>query len=677
MIRSRTALGLACLALAACEDLTGLVDALEDRVEMRLDPDATSFYGMPYPNTLRFDGAAGTIDLSGFPDPEGRAQVGQILALAAEERTGFPLTPVVTMGFDGAIDSSRLSTNEDAPPPTPWLAWFVNVDPTHPRYGRRIPALAAWYPEAGAYTDENVLALIPWPGLVLDAGAVWAAVVLRDVGDAEGRPLGQGRSLTEALAGRGDVRLAEWLAPLATWLAEADDAPAAGAIAAATVFPTGDPAGELRRLVEAVAEVTTTTVAEPFVRTYADETICVLEGKLRFPQYQTGEPPYADGGGVFEWGADGLPVKQRDEDVPAVFVLPRGVTMPTAGFPFLEYVHGSGGIARQLIDRGPKTAEFPEGTPWRGPAWLAASRGLAAGGHAMPISPDRVEGVQDFDYIQLSNLGSVRDGFRQGMIELTLKRRWLDDVTFSTTLCPESVAPGGFRIDGSRHATMGHSMGAMYANMYAAVTGETLADIPTGSGGYWSYFIFTTDLIPGAKEILRTLFGIPGRETWGPVHPLMGLFQQFVEKVDPIVFVPRVVGDPLPGLAPKHLLLAFGREDVYFSDRTQRAMSLAYGAPLAGDEVVPGTRAMLDGLLGLKAEALPAEANLDVDGAMVTAAQTQWEPDLPHEPNGHNVVFQYDALRWGLGCFLADLAAGRTPVYRDGTAIDDPLAPCD
>jgi hypothetical protein len=665
--------------LPACDDVATLPDLGGDRVTMRLEPHAADFFAMPYPNSLRFDAEARRINLDGFPNPESRTHVDEILRLAAEERGGFSLTPVVTFAFDDAIDASALPTDEDTPPPAQPLAWFVNVSPGHSGYGRRIPALAAWYPEAGAYAPANLLALVPWPGLTLDGDADWAAIVLREVGDEGGRPLGQAAALAAALAGRGDATLAESYAPLAAWLADATDAPAAGAIAAATVFPTGNPAAELKRLVEAVAATTAPTLVQPFEQVHLDEAFCLVRGKLRFPQYQNGVAPYGTGGGVFTFGDDGLPVKQRDEDVPVVLTLPRGVTMPASGFPYLEYVHGSGGVATQLIDRGPKTAEYPEGTPWRGPAYLAATRGLAAGGHAMPISPDRVPDVGDFDYIQLSNLGSVRDSFRQGMIELTLKRRWLAEVTLPTSLCPESTAPGGaFRFNSDRHATMGHSMGAMYANMYAAITSETLADIPTGSGGYWSYFIFTTDLIPGAREILRALFGIPGRETWGPVHPLMGLFQQFVEKVDPIAFAPHVVADPLPGVQAKHLFLMFGREDVYFSDRTQRAMTLAYGAPLAGPEVVPGTLDLLAALTDLQPASLPLTGNLTAaDGTKVTAGQTQWQPDLPHEPNGHNVVFQYDALRWAFGCFLADIAAGQTPIYRDGAAVTDVLADCD
>lgn len=665
--------------LPACDDIAALPDVLGGRIMVQMDPDGADFFSMPYPNSLRYDAAAGRIDLAGFPNPESRSHVDEIVRLAAEERGGFSVTPVVTFTFDGPIDAASLPTDEDAPPPSASPVWFVNVSATHPGYGRRVPALAAWYPDAGAYAPANTLALVPWPGLSLDGGAEWAVVVLREVGDADGRPLGQAPALTAALAGRGDARLTVLYAPLAAWLGSGEGAPPAGAIAAATVFPTGNPAAELKALVEAVAATTSATLTTPFEQIHLDDAFCLLRGRLRFPQYQNGEAPYGAGGGVFTFGADGLPVKQRDEDVPVVLTLPRGVTMPADGFPYLEYVHGSGGVALQLIDRGPKTAEFPEGTPWRGPAYLAATRGLAAGGHAMPISPDRVPDVGDFDYIQLSNLGSVRDSFRQGVIELTLKRRWLRDLTLPAGLCPESVATGGlFRFNPDLHATMGHSMGAMYANMYAAITSETLADIPTGSGGYWSYFIFTTDLIPGAREILRALFGIPGRETWGPVHPLMGLFQQFVEKVDPIAFARHVVADPLPGVPAKHLFLMFGREDVYFSDRTQRAMSLAYAAPLAGPEVVPGTQALLGGVLGLDATTLPLTANLIAgDGTKVTAAQTQWQPDLPHEPNGHNVVFQYDALRWSFGCFLADVAAGRSPTYRDGAAVTDIQADCD
>ena len=51
-------------------------------------------------------------------------------------------------------------------------------------------------------------------------------------------------------------------------------------------------------------------------------------------------------------GDDGLPIVQREEDAPVVITVPRQ-PMPAGGYPLVLYFHGSGGLAAQVVDRGP------------------------------------------------------------------------------------------------------------------------------------------------------------------------------------------------------------------------------------------------------------------------------------------------------------------------------------
>ena len=55
--------------------------------------------------------------------------------------------------------------------------------------------------------------------------------------------------------------------------------------------------------------------------------------------------------GTFEYDSMGTPIKQRDITIPIVFAIPKQ-EMPAGGWPLLHYIHGSGGYADQVIERG-------------------------------------------------------------------------------------------------------------------------------------------------------------------------------------------------------------------------------------------------------------------------------------------------------------------------------------
>ncbi|RMF13085.1 MAG: hypothetical protein D6761_11745, partial [Candidatus Dadabacteria bacterium] len=557
---------------------------------VRFEPDGGDFYALPYPMQARYDADTRVIDLSDFPNPGDNYLVNQVLERAQEPVDGFGLLPVVSMAFSARLDDEMLPDDVNAPPPAQPLIFFLNVDPDSPGYGERIPAITAWYDSGGNYVGENVLTFAPWNGFPLRPGTWWAAVVLRELRDADGNRLGAPDALVELLKGRGDSRLTETFAPLARYLDEASDL-AVRDIAAATVFRTGDPVARMRAdVLDAVAHFADrVTAATPWSLIHSEDAMCVFTRDLWLPQFQQDEPPFAEAGsGRIARDADGRLVLQRMEAVKTILVVPRGVQEPENGFPYLEYIHGSGGIATQIVDRGPVTEVGGSETPWRGPGWIAALHGYASGAQAMPISPDRVPGVADYDYVQITNIGIIVDNFTQGVIELALRRHALADVTLAASACPGVLTSDGVvNIDTSVHATMGQSMGAMYTNMFGAVTEGTQAMIPTGSGGYWSFFIFSTEFLEGAGDLVRSVIGASTDEPVSNLHPAMGLFQQFAEAVDPIVFVPRLVQDPLPGVNRKHMYVPHGRNDVYFSDMTQRAMASAYGIPLAGEPIDP------------------------------------------------------------------------------------------
>src|SRR5207248_1241119 len=84
-----------------------------------------------------------------------------------------------------------------------------------------------------------------------------------------------------------------------------------------------------------------------------------------------------------------------DEIAPIAISLPKG-EMPTGGFPFIIYFHGSGGLSTAVIDAGPLQSPTDQvGTPGEGPAYVMAPHGFAMAGSALPLNPERVPGATD------------------------------------------------------------------------------------------------------------------------------------------------------------------------------------------------------------------------------------------------------------------------------------------
>jgi hypothetical protein len=664
VLRSLLVLVLAAAAASACDPSATGTTYGHAGTTVRYQAAAAGFYALPYPNDLRYDAAAHTIDLHDFPNPKHNDAVAQMVTLAGERRYGFGVMPVAMFAFDGALSPARIPSDFDVPPTDPTHIFFVNIDADSPRYGERVAALGHWFPEAGPNTPANLLTFAPWAGVTLAPNAIYAAIVLRTLEDAGGRTLGQDARLGAALAGDGGARgdLRALFAPLAAYLATHADLKR-DAIAAATVFTTGDPAALMQSYVADARNRFAAAITEPLTLYHSEAAFCAFAGKLRLPQFQNGTPPYGTAGeGRVVLDGNGRLVKQRNEDVRFVITLPTG-TMPAQGFPLLQYTHGSGGVAAEMIDRGRVTVVDGPEEPWRGPAYHAALQGYAAVGQAMPISPDRVAGATSYDYLQLTNLHSMAGNFIQGTIEMALTRDLLYGFTLPAGSCP-GLATGGMpiRFDPALRVNMGQSMGAMYTNLYSAIATDTVAVIPTGSGGYWSFFLFGSELIPDAERLLKVILGVPEAITLDHLYPVLGLFQQYAEAVDPVGFVSRITREPLAGVPAKHLYVPFGYEDKYFNRRTQRAIALGYGVPLAGDPIDAEMGRQLSRFRGLKPAALPAAANVAAgDGRRVTAVAAQF-PEDEIQKNGHTVYAQNDAVLFQYTCFLKTLAAGAPAV---------------
>jgi hypothetical protein len=650
-------------------DATGATELVFDLTADTTKP--ATFYSQPFPLDTRLN-SSGAPDYSGFP-LGGNATVGNMVPIASG-RKGFSTLAVAYFQFTGPL--AALDPTTVVPAKTSSNILLIDVDPVSPDRGKLFPTVASTLPE-DPYTAANVVSVAAQPGFVLFPNRKYAFVIRREQRDAHGDLLTVNPTL--ALLAQGTApstsngpAVAALYVPLFDTLKTVGVAP--NDVAAATVFTTGDEVGVtadmstqlLAKYPATISNLTVTNVGGDAGSTYPR--ICELQGTVSLPQFQVGTPPFATDGGTFDIGSDGLPVMQRMAAVPMAISIPTTGPMPTAGYPLVLFFHGSGGVSTQFIDRGPILVPDGGEVPGQGPAYVLAPFGFAMAGAALPENPERVPGATETEYLQISNLASLLGNFRQGIIEqrmflLALSKLTIEPGTLAGT-CPKVDVPAGQQVhfDPSNFYSQGQSMGGMYANLITAVEPSFRAEVPSGAGGFWTYFIFQSAFVPNANGLLNLALGVQN-ETLTFMHPALSLIETGWEAVDPIVSVPRVSRNPLPGTKPRPIYEPVGQNDSYFSNDVYNAVALAYGHREVGSVIWPSMQTVLTevGLNGIT----PYPAKNDVsslDGGAYTGVVAQYDADSV-TGDGHYIFAQLDAVKYQYGCFLGTmLATGKATV---------------
>ena len=426
------------------------------------------FFELPYPSDLRLT-ADGKPQLASFPNPRGVPML-EIFRGMAMQRAGFPTVPVGYFRFSAplAAGAQGLLIDLAAQAALPSVSELLQHDD---------------------YTPHDVLAVAPRQGFVLKPKSKYAFVVLRSARDAAGALLGVPAALDQVLHGvTPEAALGaaarDLYAPLPAALRHAGVDPAE--VAAATVFTTGDVVAETFATSSAVMAKYPLTLSNLKLDATLNPLACVLTGSMTVPQFQKGTPPF-DSDGLFVFGSDGVPVKQRDEIAPIAIVIPRQL-MPDAGYPLALYFHGSGGVSRAVIDMGRTLTIGGQPQAGTGPGYIMAMHGIASAGSALPVNPERLPGASDTAYLNFLNLPAMRDTFRQGVIEQRLFLDALLALQLPPSLlagCTGAALPAGqsaFHFDASSTVAQGQSMGGMYTNLVSAVEPRIRAAVPTGAG---------------------------------------------------------------------------------------------------------------------------------------------------------------------------------------------------
>ena len=597
-----------------------------------------AFYDLPFPLDTRL--RDGRPDLRGWPHAPESEAAPAIRDLAADRR-GFGALGAVYFRFDAPTGIDL----RDARAPTPAdPLLLVDVDPASPERGRLYPLVAGDIPP-DAYAPPHLLALAPLPGVVLPPGRAHAFVVRRGAADLAPAP---------AFEALGAGPLADTYAPL--WETLATLGVPREDVVVASIVTAHDVVAETAALADRVAAERGAAGHAPELQGLALDPddgaaharFCELHATLEVPRFQRGEPPY-DTGGLFAFDAEGAPIPQTTDSIPVVLTVPRA-PMPEGGFPLALYVHGSGGLSGQVVDRGPVSDRGGERAKGLGPAHELALSGIAAAGSAMPVNPERLPGADDRAYLNFENLPAYRDTFRQGVLELRL----LLDAIERLALDPEALegCAGPTLPEGTSAFTfrprvgMGQSMGAQYIVLFAAIDPRIEALAPTGSGGYFALLSEALGLAPVVGSLLGT------RRRPGLLHPGLQLTQLAWEPAEPFVSMPRLTTRPLPGHPRRPLYAPLGENDSFFPEPVFDAAAVAYGAQQVGEEVWPETQRWLAaaGLGGVAS--YPVRANR----AGVSSAVAQFEPD--GLVDAHHVFMQRPEVRRQWRCFFETHLAG-------------------
>lgn len=634
-----------------------------------------TFYRFPFPSDMRLS-ASGGPDVTGFPNQNANEKVANVVGIIPQHK-GFPLAPIAYFQFQKALAKRKsqdlIEASADAP------VMLLDIDPKSPQRGTLYPIVTTELPSDG-YVPDHLLAVGVYPGVILHQERTYAFVVMRQYNDAQGESLGAPKVLNELKAGH--TPEGAWGEKLKTlyeplWETLKQKQISLDDVAAATVFTTGNVVSDTERISSALRQKNTLEIKglklDPSDGNH--ERFCELHGTMSVPIYQKGTPPY-DTEGLFEMGADGLPIKQRDKTIPIVITIPKK-PMPPAGYSLTMYIHGSGGVASQVVDRGPRVPKTDPRYRGQGPSHILAPYALATASMAMPLNPERVPGASTLAYFNLNNLKIFRDTYRQGVIEL----RMFLDALLKLKIPPDTLGacqgptlPQGesaFFFADKRLTLMGQSMGGTYSNLMAAVEPRFKAVVPTGTGGYWGYFAYKNNLAYLNQAIITSLLGF--ENALDHLHPVMNALQTAWEAADPFTHSAYLSRRKLkPDFPVRSIYEPVGLNDTYFTTTLLDLMAAGYGNQQAGPDVWPGMQIRL-GALGLDGKATyPVKNNRrGADDTPYTGVVVQFKPDQATN-NGHIVAFQRDDVKHQYSCFLSTFVSTGIGVVPAPAALDTP-----
>ncbi len=575
------------------------------------DPER-DYFRLPYPADLRRKG--GGIDLEGFPRapaefapaPELATVIDRWMAHIEQDTAGFPLEGAVL--FRSSVVPSTIKGIR-----------YLNITAGHPQYGKTIQGqtfTALSGPKSGNhYICDNWLAIEPIDGIPLDPGTTYAVVLLDSTKPKAGGEFTKDadlKAMFSATTPKDPLQAAAWptFAPLREYIAAADGDTSlrADEIIAATVFTTGPQRDLLARAREAVyqgplqlSDLHTCDAAGPSpcssdpglsdeeraARTCTlDNSFTEIQGRVTLPIFQEGRAPYASLGGKIQVDGDGVPILHDVQSACFSLVVPSGET-PAAGWPTLVFAHGTGGSFRSAIAEGLARRLADAGI-----ATLSVE-GLLHGVRRGDNDSDGLVDNLPLDQLvfNLRNPDSARDNPLQAAIDQ------FTGVRLARNLAEASAPdPAPTTLDPANIFFMGHSQGAQAGVAFLPFEPEVHAAVLSGAGANLLQAILAKTepqvTLPGGlsyppAELLQLAFQERPDRPLTSAHPLLLLFNTFVNRSDGDAYSPMLRRQALPEIGAKHILAYMGHTDHYTPLRSAGSFVIGAGLEVGERNLFP------------------------------------------------------------------------------------------
>jgi predicted esterase len=588
-------------------------------------PTATrDFYAIPFPNDLRM-GADGTVDLTSYPRTIGK--VAEYIDTIDADLRGFGENAGAFFRFDAALDPASLPADYAASLDPSSSVYLVDITPSSPTYDKRTPVKTRFTEFAYDFIGPNWIAALPFPGLPMREKTTYAAIVTDGLRGVDGKPVQRAADFDATVRGKRDV---PQYAPLVAWLsAHADVAPH---VVGAAVFTTGDATSIMAKLRAAVYAQAPAPVLAGLVYDGPDQqgTNDIYEATYQGPNFQagdpfnSGQPPYADGGGNLVLDASGVPQMQRVETLRIAISVPVG-DPPAAGWPIVIYQHGTGGDYKSFISDG-SAREAAKVTDGSGATFAQ----LAMVGTDQVLHGTRVPAGtnEDTAFFNFLNIRAARDNPKQGALDAFQVVRLLHtiDVAWAPTTGKR------IKFDTSRIYFKGHSQGGLTGPLFLVAEPEVKAAILSGAGGFLIYSLLNKTEPANIPATVQGLVHDPADE----FHPLLSLVQTYLEDTDPINYARHLFAEPFDGVAPKSIFQTMGLIDHYTPVPNIKALALAIGVQPAGPQLEP-----IEGLTYTSMQWANAPVSDNVAAGQATGVLLEYT--APSGSDGHFVVFDVDA----------------------------------
>jgi hypothetical protein len=307
---------------------------------------------------------------------------------------------------------------------------------------------------------------------------------------------------------------------------------------------------------------------------------------------------------TFSRDAAGKPVVNPMKTTSKIWMtiaLPKGL-VPAKGFPTVIVQHGLSGdrsivlsVANTFAEMGWATVGIESvtfGARAAGAANIVDSKSTFPWSMAAPYAgPDGFvdvpNGSTEF-FGGLRSLGAVRDHMRQSVLDMgsavdVVRNPALD-------LGPLLSAVPGAKLDGSKIAFLGNSLGGLMGSMLAAIDPhlKTFVLNVAGGGLILELGANSPGIATSLSQAAALNFGFASGR-FASSHPMLQLLQHIVDPGDPLLFANNIVTSPLTvnGVKnpPKDVIQIEALWDETVCNQSNEALARAAGFPLAEPSV--------------------------------------------------------------------------------------------